>query len=73
MRLTMTVEEFYSDDAHQTNFIDRMAAFLNISWDRVRIVGLRKATGRMLLEDGTTVNAGSEINFVVLPKTNVVP
>lgn len=39
----MTIDDFYSDEANQTNFIDRMAAFLKVSYDRVRIVGIRKS------------------------------
>jgi len=36
----MTVEEFYGDDGGQTNFVDRISAFLGISTDRMKIVGI---------------------------------
>lgn len=69
MRLEMTVDEFYSDSAAQTNFVDRMAAFLNISYDRIRIVGLRSSSGRReLLSDGINETI---IEFVVIAENGI--
>lgn len=44
----MTSEEFYSDDAKQTDFASRISAFLGISTDKVRIVGLSSKNRRLL-------------------------
>lgn len=56
----MTKEEFFSEDAHQTTFINRISAFLSIPFDRVRIVGIADINaGRRNLE------TGSEIEFVI--------
>lgn len=50
MRISMSVEDFWADDTHQTTFINRISAFLSIPFDRVRIVGIVESTGvrRML-------------------------
>jgi len=40
MRLDVTVEEFYSDDESETNFLDRISSFLSISTDKLKIVGI---------------------------------
>lgn len=45
----MTVDEFYSSDENETNFIDRISAFLGISFDRVKIVGFRDTTTKRIL------------------------
>lgn len=42
MRLAMTVEEFYDDDDGITNFSDKITAFLNISTDKMKVVGIKK-------------------------------
>lgn len=49
----MTKEEFYSDSAKQTNFVDRIAAFLHISYDTIRIVGLKENIRRLLATSTT--------------------
>lgn len=46
----MTVEAFFDDDS-RTQFIDRIASFLQIPTDRLKIVGIRKVTSRMLREE----------------------
>ena len=49
-RLEIPIDDFYKDDA-LTNFIDKITAFLLISTDRLRIVGIRQVTslrGRQL-------------------------
>lgn len=46
-RLAMTAEAFF-DDNSRTNFVDRIASFLQISTDRLKIVGIRKVTRRLL-------------------------
>lgn len=43
MRVTMTPAEFVTGNV-QSTFIDRIATFLNITTDRIRIVGLRSST-----------------------------
>lgn len=48
-RLAMTVEDFFDNDS-RTKFVDRIASFLQISTDRLKIVGIRKATARLLNE-----------------------
>lgn len=77
MRIGMTQEEFFSDDAHSTTFVNRIAAFLKIPFDRIRIVGIvdvdlstpqssvkPPTSGRRILsEDG---GDGAEIQFVIL-------
>jgi hypothetical protein len=40
MRIGMTQEEFFSDNAHKTTFINRITSFLKIPHDRLRIVGI---------------------------------
>lgn len=40
MRLESTVEDFYANNM-QASFIDKMAAFLGIPMDRIRIVNVR--------------------------------
>lgn len=56
LRLAVTVEEFYNDDT-QTSFINRISAFLGISTNRIKIVGIRAAaptSGRLLAEGAET-------------------
>lgn len=50
----MTVEEFYGDVSKQTEFIDRMAAFLEIDYSKIRIVGA--APARRILAEGEEEN-----------------
>jgi len=40
MRLETTVEDFYANNM-AASFVDKMAAFLGISMDRIRIVNVR--------------------------------
>lgn len=40
LRLDTTVDDFYKNDM-ASSFIDKMTAFLGISMDRIRIVGVR--------------------------------
>jgi hypothetical protein len=40
MRIGMTREEFFADEAHQTTFVNRIASFLKIPFDRIRVVGI---------------------------------
>lgn len=40
MHLAMTIEDFLDNDK-QTEFIDRIATFLDISTDKLKIVGVR--------------------------------
>lgn len=42
MRLTMTVSEFF-DNNRDTKFVDRICAFLDISTDKLKIVGVYSA------------------------------
>ena len=37
----MTPEEFIDNPTAQDNFIDRIASFLHITTDRIRIVGIK--------------------------------
>lgn len=67
MRLKMTVEEFYADVSKQTEFIDRMAAFLEIDFSKIRIVGATpgRRRRRILAEgDEESTNSG-EINVEI--------
>ncbi len=45
MKMTMTVAEFFSNN-RDTNFVDRICSFLNISTDKLKIVGVAPATRR---------------------------
>jgi len=56
MRIGMTEEEFYSDEVHQTTFLNRISAFLSIPFDRVRIVGIASIDSRR-----RNLESGSEI------------
>lgn len=43
MRLETTVEDFYANNM-AASFVDKMAAFLGISMDRIRIVNVRSGS-----------------------------
>lgn len=47
----MTKKQFFSNDESETTFINRIIAFLNIPFDRVRIVGIVNENRRMLEEE----------------------
>jgi len=47
MNFAVTKDDFYNNGMH-TDFISTMAAFLNLSTDRVKIVGVRTVTTRIL-------------------------
>lgn len=60
----MTAEEFYSDSAYQTNFIDRLAKFLGIDFSRIRIVGASNSSGsRRILSEN---KAGSDLKVLIV-------
>lgn len=67
MRLKMTTAEFFDND-RDTKFVDRMCAFLDISTDRLKIVGVYKAeeappnlgAGRRFLQSGDI-----QINYIL--------
>lgn len=40
MRIKMSKKQFYDDDESETTFINRIIGFLEIPFDRVRIVGI---------------------------------
>lgn len=42
MRLSMSTDDFYNNDT-QTNFVDRIAAFLAIPPNKLKVVGIREA------------------------------
>jgi len=47
----MTVDDFLNNDT-TTNFVDRITAFLNISTDKLKIVGIKEvSSGRRELAD----------------------
>lgn len=53
MEFSCTVEEFFEDGLDVT-FVDTLCAFLDISTDRVKIVGIRsveRSVSRRVLED----------------------
>ena len=61
IRLTMKLEDVYNT-GYQTNFINMMAAFLNIPTDRMRIVGIKIETRlRVLAEGDVPVSLSYEI------------
>ncbi len=45
MRLAVTTEQFFEDE-YQTNFLNRMMAFLDISYDKIKIVGMTEQARR---------------------------
>lgn len=52
----MTEEEFYSDEVHETTFLNRISSFLAIPYDTVRIVGIADIDSRRRnLESGTEI------------------
>jgi len=42
-RIAMTVDDFLNNDTN-TNFVDRITAFLNIPTDKLKIVGIKETT-----------------------------
>ena len=48
MRLTMDKDQFITDTSLQTSFLNKISAFLNIPTDRLRIVGIKGSSRRML-------------------------
>lgn len=60
LRVTMTPDEFVTGNV-QSNFIDRIATFLNITTDRIRIVGLAPSSRRRNLQADST-----QIQFEIL-------
>jgi len=66
----ISVDDFYANDVH-TNFIDKMCAFLGVSTDRMKIVGIVNRSRRFLAGGkGVTVDVSleddREISSVVL-------
>lgn len=55
MRLETTVEDFYKNNM-AASFVDKMAAFLGISMDRIRIVNVRSGSAIVdfYVESGST-------------------
>lgn len=66
----MTTEDFFNDNA-RTTFVSRIAAFLNIPTDKLKIVGIRTPSRRTLASTSSEL----EVIFVVeadpigIPKT----
>lgn len=61
----MSKEDFLQNDDAQTRFIDRIAAFLSITFDRIRIVGIRSVSRRVL-------EAGTTIDLEILPEIQMI-
>lgn len=60
LRLSVTVDEFYDDDV-QTSFVNRICAFLGISTDRLKIVGIRESSLRRILSSSADTTITLEI------------
>lgn len=69
LRLAVTVEEFYNEDV-QTSFINRISAYLGISANRIKIVGLKSSSSRLrrLLSDDT---AETTVIFEIQSETTI--
>lgn len=60
MNFAVSKDEFFDNGMH-VDFIATMTAFLNLSTDQVKIVGVRSVSNRRILaEDGRVLQESSE-------------
>jgi hypothetical protein len=70
MLLSVTTEEFW-DDTVETTLINRITAFLSITPDQLRIVGISlPSTSRVLRQLQSTASLDAALTMEILAKTS---